>query len=97
MLHHDFSQQQLKKLLLFWTGTSTPPFEGALRSGNLQSYSVFTLSIYLGNNDLTIAKLNKKGGGSTALLPEAQTCDKHLYLPDYGSLVEVAFTQESII
>ena len=24
-----------------------------------------------------------------ALLPEAQTCDKHLYLPEYTSLAEV--------
>ena len=33
ILHHDFSQQQLRQLLLFWTGASAPPYEGPLRTG----------------------------------------------------------------
>jgi hypothetical protein len=80
MLQHEFTQQQLRKLLLFWTGASIPPLEGPFRSEHC---------------DMTIAKMIKKkrsGGNEGVLLPEAQTCDKHLYLPEYTSLAEVPYS-----
>jgi hypothetical protein len=35
---------------------------------------------------MLISKLKKKGA---ELLPEASTCDKHLYLPEYSTIEEV--------
>jgi hypothetical protein len=46
---------------------------------------------------MLISKLSRDRGGAKGkkdaaalLLPEASTCDKHLYLPEYNSIDEVS-------
>ena len=78
-LLQELSLEQLRKLLLFWTGTSVSPTFSELRSSDDQ---------------LTISRKGEdegRGAKRNGLrLPEAQTCDKHLYLPQYESLAEVS-------
>lgn len=40
---------------------------------------------------MTISKMSryKVSAAGSGVLPEASTCDKHLYLPEYASLDEV--------
>ena len=63
---------------------------------HLMASIYFKISSKSGNHDLTIAKLLKKSNGNVALLPEAQTCDKHLYLPEYRSLAEVLYYSSNV-
>jgi hypothetical protein len=82
LLSTDLSQEQLGKLFLFWTGTKSIPRESDISE-----------------NNLTISKLipKKRSSSTTAitsdrkvvLLPEASTCDRNLYLPEYSSLAEM--------
>jgi len=82
MLEQDFSELERRSLLLFWTGSSVPPRGGFSVDAEYDEMTISKLSSPRGSEKRT-------GGSGCALLPEASTCDKHLFLPEYASADEM--------
>ena len=77
----ELTDEQRGKLLQFWTGSIVPPYSGfmadAVRDSGIEG------------GDLRISKIWKAGVSSENTighLPEATTCNKELYLPEYDSM-----------
>lgn len=78
MVETEFSADDIRRLLLFWTGNSIVPSEGFVANDE--------------DNQIVISKMStssKRDETMKAKLPEASTCDKHLYLPAYATFDEM--------
>jgi len=51
--------------------------------------------MYIGRLRLSDTKRNSKGTDVGTLLPEASTCDKHLYIPMYANMEQVGASQST--
>jgi hypothetical protein len=77
LVQHDLTEDEKRKLLLFWTGNSVPSSGGyGVEGGDY--------------DEMTIAKKHTRNSHQNGWLPEAQTCEKKLYLPEYRSYDEVS-------
>ena len=76
MVETEFSADDIRRLLLFWTGNSVAPSNGF--KDDVEE-----------DERLVIAKMSnwsQRDEKLKAKLPEASTCDKHLYLPSYATV-----------
>ncbi|CAM9219534.1 unnamed protein product, partial [Ectocarpus fasciculatus] len=76
MIETEFSADDIRRLLLFWTGNSVAPSNGF--KDDVEE-----------DERLVIAKMtnwSQRDENLKAKLPEASTCDKHLYLPGYATI-----------
>ena len=79
MIEHEFSADDIRRLLLFWTGNSVAPSDGFRDEQD-------------GDEKMVISKMtdaSNRDDSMKAKLPEASTCDKHLYLPVYQTLSDM--------
>lgn len=79
----ELTDEQRGKLLQFWTGSIVPPYSGFMAD------AVRDTGIEEGG--LRISKITKAQARTTSEnmighLPEATTCNKELYLPEYDSM-----------
>jgi E3 ubiquitin-protein ligase HUWE1 len=81
-VENELSDAQRRKLLLFWTASSVPPSSGFAESGLRDGFD---------SGDLVISRMShlahEMGESKNAIgaLPEAATCNKNLFLPEYPS------------
>lgn len=81
MVLTEFTPDDVRKLLLFWTGSSVPSFPNS----NADQDDRMTISkMYKPDHPI-----KKESATDKPRLPEASTCDKHLYLPGYRTLDEM--------
>jgi hypothetical protein len=96
LIKNDFDEEERRKLLLFWTGSSVPSKGGygvdegdndevSLTPAPFNSHLLDSLPISQ-SLQMTIAR---KPFSHHGWLPEAQTCEKKLYLPEYRTYDEV--------
>lgn len=70
IVEHDLTKEEQKKLMLFWTGNSVIPITGFDGDGE----------------QMVISRMIGSKARDPNALPEASTCDSHLYLPDYTNV-----------
>ena len=75
----SLEQEELRKLLAFWTGSTLPPVGGFTASNSSQDYAE-------DEGSLVLIILDSE---SPQMLPKSMTCDKMLEMPRYRSRKEL--------